>query len=55
MKIRETISGNFDLNKCYSGHDPKQHSRGFSRRLDTLRNSNVGGTVIFKPYNSQST
>ena len=25
MKIRETISN--DLNKCYSGHDPEQHSK----------------------------
>jgi len=52
MKIRETISCDLDLNKYYSGHD--QHSRDFSRRLDTLHNANVG-TVTFKPYNSQST
>jgi len=31
MKIRETISSDFDLNECYLGHDPKQHLRGFNR------------------------
>ena len=49
MKIRETISDDFDFNKCYSGHDPEQHSRGFSRRSDILGNANVDGSVIFKP------
>jgi len=26
------------------GHDPKQHSRDFNRRSDTLRNANAGDT-----------
>jgi len=55
MKIREIIFSNLDFNKCYSRHDPEQHSRDFNCRLDTLRNANVGGTVTFKSYNSQST
>jgi len=55
MKIRETISSDLDLNKCYSGHDPEQHSRSFSCRSDILGNANVGSTVTFKPYNSQNT
>ena len=42
MKIKETISSDLDLNKCYSGHDSEQHSRGFSRRSDILGNANIG-------------
>jgi len=52
MKIRETISNDFDFKKCYLGHEPEQYSRDFSRRLNTLHN--IGGIVTFKPYNSQS-
>ncbi|KYN09524.1 hypothetical protein ALC57_18362 [Trachymyrmex cornetzi] len=56
MKIRETISNDLDLNECYLGYDPEQHSRGLSHRSDTLRNANVGGsTVTFEPYNSRKT
>jgi len=31
MKITGTTSNSLDLDKCYLGHDPGQHSRGFSR------------------------
>jgi len=54
MKIRETISNDLHLNKCYSGHDLERHSKGFSRRSDTLRNAKASGIVIFKPYNSKT-
>jgi len=37
MKTKGTI---FNLDKCYSGHDLEQHSRGFSRS-DTLDNANA--------------
>ncbi|KAG5324520.1 S29A1 protein, partial [Acromyrmex heyeri] len=43
-----TTSNDFDLDKCYSGHDPKQHSRGFSRRLDILCNVNAGEAWLFR-------
>jgi len=33
-------------------YDPEQYSKGFSHRPDILRNANAGGTVTFKPYNS---
>ena len=52
MKIRETISNDFNLNECYPEHNPEQHLRGFSYRS---RNANIGGTVTFKFYNSKST
>jgi len=52
MKIRETISNDLHLNKCYSGHE--RHSKGFSRRSDTLRNAKASGIVTFKPYNSKT-
>ena len=29
MKIKETISNDLDLDKCYPGHNHEQHSRGF--------------------------
>jgi len=54
MKIRETISNDLHLNKCYSGHDLERHSKGFSRRSDTLRNAKASGIVTFKPYNSKT-
>ena len=54
MKIKETLSNDFDLNKYYPGHDPEQHLRDFNRS-DTLRNANVSGTVTFKTYNSKGT
>jgi len=55
MKIRDTISNDFDLDKYYPGHDPEQHSRSRSRRSDTFGNANAGGAVTCKPYNSKST
>jgi len=33
IKITDSISNGFDLDKCYLGHDPEQYSRGFSRHL----------------------
>ena len=54
MKIKEIISNELDLNKYYIGHDSEQHSRGFNRRSDTLRNVHAGDTITFKPYNSKS-
>ena len=36
MKIRDTISNGFDLDKCYSRHDLEQYSRDFSRQSNTL-------------------
>ena len=55
MKIRgqtssSTTFNDLDLDKRYSGHDSEQHSKGFSRRSDILRNINAGSTVIFKHY-----
>jgi len=48
MIIRDTTSIDFDLDKCYPGHDLKQYSRGFSCSSDILRNVNAGGNVTFK-------
>ena len=50
-EIRGTISNDFDLNKCYRGHDHEQDSKGFSRRSDTLDNANAGDVITCKPYN----
>jgi len=50
----DTTSG-FNHDKCYSGCDPEQYSKGFSRRSDTLCNANASGTVTVEPYNSKST
>ena len=56
MKIRVTISSDFDLDKCYPGHDPKRHSRGFSaNNANNANNANIGGIIIFKSYNSKNT
>jgi len=41
MKIRETISNDLDLNKCYPEHEPKQYSRSFSHWSDNLCNVNA--------------
>ena len=35
-RIRDLTSNDFDLDKCYPEYNPKQHSRGFSRRSNTL-------------------
>jgi len=43
MKIRDTINDLY-LDKFYSGHDPEQHSRSFTRRSDILRNANAGNS-----------
>ncbi|EGI68883.1 hypothetical protein G5I_02421 [Acromyrmex echinatior] len=51
MCKNRTTSNDFDLDKCYLGHDSEQHSKGFSRQSDTLRNANVSGTVTFEPCN----
>jgi len=48
MKVRGTTFNDLDLGKCYPGHDPEQHSRGFSRRSDTLGNANAGAAVTSK-------
>ena len=37
MKIRETISNDLDVNKCYPEHDSEQHLRGFNCRSGILR------------------
>jgi len=57
MKIRGIISHDLDLDLCYPSHlcDPKQYSRSFSYRLDTLDNVNAGSGMTYKPYNSKST
>ena len=48
MKRRDTTTNCLNLDKCYPGHDPEQHSRGFSRRSDTLGNANAGAAVTSK-------
>ena len=53
MKIREIISNDFGLDKCYpERHNPERHSRGFNRHI--LNNANAG-IVTFKHHNSKST
>ena len=54
MKIRGTISNDFELDKYYSEHDSEQYLRGFNHQSGTC-NANVCGAVTCKPYNSKST
>ena len=35
IKIKESTSNGLDVNKCYENHDSEQHSRDFSRWLNT--------------------
>ena len=35
IKIKESTSNCLDVNKCYENHDSEQHSRDFSRWLNT--------------------
>ena len=48
MKIRGIIFNGLDLDKYYPGHNPKQHSRGFSRQSDTLSNAGDTASTIFR-------
>jgi len=48
MKIRDIISNGLTN---YPGYDPEQHSRDFSHRSDTLRNTNAG---TYSVYNFQA-
>ena len=41
MKTRGAICNDLNLNEYYSGHDPKQHLRDFSRRLKMKMSLNV--------------
>jgi len=43
MKITGITYIGLDLDKCYSEHDPEQHSRGF--RSNTLRNA-IMSTIL---------
>jgi len=54
IKIKGIITNDLDLNKL-SNNDPKQYSRGFNHRPGILGNSNAGGVVTCKPYNSKIT
>jgi len=52
MKIRDITSNDLDFdNKKYCPiNNLKQHSKGFSCRLDILRNANANGIVTFKSF-----
>ena len=52
IKTKGIISD--DLNKCYSEHDSKQHSRSLAVN-QTPYNANSSGTVPFKSSNSKCT
>jgi len=41
IKIKGTTSNDFDLDKCYPGHNLKQYLRGLSHRSEILGNTNT--------------
>jgi len=48
MKIREIISNDFDLDKCYPEHDSEQHSRYFNQTFWVMGNRGESGIMPSK-------